>query len=132
MRSLLAVTLCAASLLVAGCGGVAGPSQNTIENFEGTIVPGGGNVHEFDVRQRNGEYSANIVALSPTQSALLNVALGGVANGVCNPYLGATVIAGINRPGPSGSISQGHYCIQVYDQGTLTVPHTYTLRVSHP
>jgi hypothetical protein len=132
MRSFLAGTLCAAALIVAGCGGVSGPSQNTIQDFQGTIVPGGGSVHEFDVRNRNGEYTANIIALSPTQSALLNIALGEVANGLCNPYLGSVGIVGINRPGLSGPISQGHYCIQLYDQGSLTAPQTYTLRVSHP
>jgi hypothetical protein len=131
MRDFLAVAICTASLVVSGCGGVSDPSKNTIRDFEATIPPLEGRVHEFDA-SRNGEYSATIIALSPTQSALLSIALGGVANGACNPYLGSVGVTGINRPGLSGPISKGHYCIQVYDEGRLTAPQTYTLRISHP
>ena len=133
MRHLVAALLALVVALAAtACGGIADPSDNRDEDFFGEIGPFEGDVFEFDVSEKQGEYSAKIIAQQPTQSALFNIHLGTVVNGLCQPYIGHTSVTVINRVALSGPINKGHYCIQVYDQGSLTVAHTYTLRVSHP
>jgi hypothetical protein len=132
MRAQLALAVFLAGTLVYGCGGFNDPSQNTNSDFTDTLVPLEVNVHEFDAR-RNGEFTANLIAIAPTQSSRLGVALGNVANGVCNPYTNyINNVSTFNRLALSGPINEGHYCIQVYDLGFITEQQTYTLRVSHP
>ena len=134
MRHLAAAAALAllCGLTAAACGGIADPSDNVQVDFTGTVEPLGGRVHEFDVTPKQGEYSARITALAPTQSALLSIHLGSVINGACVAYVNHIGVAVFNRDALSGQINKGHYCIQVYDQGSLTVAHTYTLHVSHP
>ena len=134
MRRSFGTAFAVASLvtLLSACGGISDPSQNTVVDFTQTIAPGEGKVHEFDVSRRNGEYTATIVAMAPTQSTILQIFLGNVVGGVCAPLMSPVVARLSNQPSLSGTISKGHYCIQVFDQFIISTPQTYTLRVSHP
>jgi hypothetical protein len=132
MRFPRALAVCLSGSLAAGCSGIADPSKNTNTDFTDTIVTGEVNVYEFDAR-KNGEFTATIIAIAPTQSARLGVALGSVGNGICTPFLNyINNAAAVGRNALAGPINKGHYCIQVYDLGFLTEQQTYTFRVSHP
>jgi hypothetical protein len=131
--------VCVAGLLASACSGISDPSNNTTEDFPGTVGPlaGPGRVHVFESKQ--GEYTAKIIALSPTATTVLAVFLGQDAgDGNCTRIIGQAGLATLNSTGLSGTIQKGHYCIQVYDPASelgsapLTADQTYTLRVSHP
>ena len=104
----------------AGCSGISDPSKNTTQDFTATLQPFGGQVHSFDVSQKNGEYSATLIAVSPTQNSIFRIFLGqDVRYGNCSPIVTPT-LALLNRVALSGTITKGNYCIQVYDQGAIT------------
>jgi hypothetical protein len=133
MRSFASILVASLSVLALACSGISDPSKNTTTDFGPiTIAPFEGKVHEFDVNRRNGEYTATIIALSPTQNAALQIFLGKVVDSLCTPILGQVGVARLNQIALNSTITSGHYCIQVFDQGAIATPQTYTLRVSHP
>jgi hypothetical protein len=132
MRSLhFRPVLFASTLLVAsGCGGVVGPSQNTIEEFSGFVDPlGEGEQHDFNV-SRNGEIEVRLSALEPSANVFLTLAIGQYVGGACGQVLGVSIVP-LNRP-VAAAVVTGRHCAQVFDEGFLTERVAYTLRVSHP
>jgi hypothetical protein len=135
----IAAVVCLAAML-SGCGGVSSPSQNTSQDFTGTVTsgqstsatPGVGPVHTFSVGNV-GEFSATFTAIAPDQNIYLGVLYGQPANGVCN-YIQTNNAAHLNAQALGGQIQKGSFCVQVFDVGyvSTTTPTTYTLRVSHP
>jgi hypothetical protein len=127
-------SLCAivgAALLAAGCGGITDPSKNTVENFSGTLNVGGLVAHPFS-SSKNGELQVKITALAPTTSAVIGLSWTQTANdGSCAGLLQST-FASLNVPAISGAVSSQRYCIIVQDIGSIAVPQTYTIAVSHP
>jgi len=117
---------------LASCG-ISSPSNNTVENFSGSVGPGGLASHSFSVARSGGEIQVTITALGPSPSAFMGVALGQPVADRCSPLIGyVNNTALLNRQALGGPIDKGNYCVAIYDPGTLTVTQTYTLRVSHP
>lgn len=116
---------------LSACGGVVGPSQNRIEEFTGVVEPfGDGENHEFQA-SRNGEFDVRITSLEPSAGVVLQVVMGQFVGGSCSQVVGLN-LAGLNTVALAGAIQSGRYCVGLFDEGVLTVPVTYTLRVSHP
>jgi hypothetical protein len=129
-RSLIAVLFVLSLLAGSACGGVVGPSQNTIEEFSGIVDPNtAGPEHEFSV-SRNGEFEIRFLALDPG-AAILQVDFAQFVGDSCIQLIG-TNIGSQNTIVLTGAISQGRYCVQVFDAGFIAEPVTYALRVSHP
>ncbi len=120
-----------ASWGLASCGGISGPSENTFDFFSGTIDVGGTIAHPFSAG-RTGEFEIRLTELAPATS-LLGTAFGQVLNSNCTPLSGySNSVSELNRTSLGGPISKGTYCVVVYDSGLVTVPVTYTVRVSRP
>jgi len=119
-----------AALLVSSCSSITDPSKNASETFAGTIPLGGfGASHTFTANKR-GEYSVTINTLTPPTGSLVGVGFGIESSGIC---LFQTQNAGqIGKPTLNSSINPGHYCVQLYDVGTLAQAESYTITVSHP
>ena len=121
---------CLAALLAAGCGGVIDPSQNTVEEKSGTIVPGGLSFQMFSV-SKNGEFEIRITNLN-NADAFLHMAYGPDAGGCTGASLG-DAYRQLNQAGFGGSIQKGNYCVYLRDDLlALKSESPYTLRISHP
>jgi hypothetical protein len=117
-------------LASAGCDGVIDPSQNTVEDFSGTIAPQGQVSHEFNV-SKSGEFEIRITALS-NADAFLHL-LYGPHTGGCNLQVLGDAYRQLNQIGFGGLIQPGRYCVYLWDDlGALRATANYTLRVSHP
>lgn len=116
--------------LAGGCGGVIDPSENQVENFSGTLAPGGRVDHQFTVGE-TGEFDIRITALS-NADAILHL-LYGPESGGCNLVIMGDAYRQLNQGGFGGLIQEGRYCVYLWDDaGVLRAPATYTLTVSHP
>ncbi len=129
----LAGLVAAAALVVAvaSCNKVTPVSQNKVEDFTGTLDPGGTKIFPFTAAN-NGEYSIIIKSMTPDSNAPMGVGYGVPDSaGNCAPF-------GTNSPvtvgfGMSGAINQGNYCAFIFDAfGALTRTQNFVLEVSHP
>lgn len=119
------------ALTVAGCGGVVSPSNNQIDNFTGTVSPGGaGQLHPFTA-SATGELTITVTSLSPSFGNYFTVAYGQMVGSSCAP-IQVNQYALLNTAAAAGSIQKGSYCVQVADTGYFTTTETYNVRVSHP
>jgi hypothetical protein len=129
-RKVLVLLSIAAQLALPGCGGVISPSENQISEFTGTIEPFGDDEHEFQV-SRNGEFDIRLTALDPSTGIVLQVLLAQFSGNTCSVFRGVN-LAGLNTIALTGAITTGRYCVVVFDEGVITGPVNYTVRVSHP
>jgi hypothetical protein len=128
-QALSVVVFVLAALTAVGCGGVTEPAKNNVENFSGTLQPGGNWLQTVTVNN-GGEYSVKITALSPTPTAVLLLIWAQGANCEIPQNSG---YAQLNQSALFGPILQkGAYCVAVSDPGLLTVAQNFTLAVSHP
>jgi hypothetical protein len=122
--------LCLAAVSAAGCGGVIDPSQNTVEDKSGTIVPGGLVAQTFSV-SKNGEFEIRITNLNNADAFIL-MAYGPDVGGCTGNILGQAYRQ-LNQSGFGGSIQKGNYCVYLSDDRLmLKAESPYTLRISHP
>jgi hypothetical protein len=122
--------LCLGAVLSTGCGGVIDPSKNTVQEFPGTIAPGGLVFHPFSV-SKNGEFEIRITNLN-NADARLHLAYGPDAGGCNGASLGDGYLQ-LNQSGFAGSIQKGNYCVYLRDDLLqLKAESPYTIRVSHP
>ena len=120
-----------AAMLAGGCGGVIDPSKNEVQNFPGTIAPGGLVVEQFSV-SKQGEFEIRITELN-NADAFLHMAYGQEAGGCNGSAILGDAYRQLNQAGFGGLISPGRYCIYLRDDLlALKAPSPYTLRVSHP
>jgi hypothetical protein len=125
----LSLLILAAALVSPGCGGVTSPSQNQQDTFNGTLAVNGSAVYPVNIGN-SGEFSVKITALSPTPTA--TVGMSWYQGGNCE-ILVQQNYAQLNQPALAGGVFQkGPYCVQIFDVGTLSVPQTFTIVVSHP
>lgn len=125
-----AAVLAMAGLLSVSCSGIIDPSKNTVDSFNGTLVPSGPAISNKVNVNNNGEYSVKITALSPTATAVVGVDLyfGPSCESLVNRNLGT-----LNQPAFSGLIrQQGTYCVVVYEAIPLTASLNFTVAFSHP
>ena len=118
--------------VLAACGGtVTNPSQNVTESFPGAVDPavnGGNGPHITFTAANNGEVDIVFTALSPAAFAI--VTFGQFAQNQCIPI--AQQVGSVGQAVFASSINQGSYCLVVSVYPGITVPFTYTLKVSHP
>ena len=136
MRVLGFVVACALVGVLFGACGITNPSSNSTDTFSGVVSPGtqpgdARNLFTFIVNNNGGEYSATITALSPDTGATVGIARGQMISNGCG-ILEQTGLAGLNRTALSAPITKGTFCIEVFDNGLVARPETYTLSVSHP
>jgi hypothetical protein len=126
-RLAIAFVVATAAAMAFACGGTTSPSQNTVDNFQGTVQPRDvGPVHPFNANS-NGEFTIAFTALNPAPAA--GVVFGQPVQNGCS---GITQIGSVGQAVFSSTINKGSYCVQVFDAVGVTVPFTYTLKVSHP
>lgn len=127
----LLIALGTAALLSA-CGGVSGPSQNTIEPFSGTVNVLGTTTRNFSWGKR-GEIEVTFTSVTPPPAnGQLVVQLGQVISGTCNYLIGYSQAIVVNRKIQFFELDKGTYCMAVYDPGVLTAPANFTGNFSHP
>ena len=119
------------ALLASACG-ISDPSENQTTEFTGTLLPSGGNVHQFTARN-SGEYTVKLIAFAPNGNLGGSIYLGQTVDGLCTRILGQEGQANLTQVyALAGPIQKGTYCIQFFDLLPLPQPNTYTLRVSYP
>lgn len=117
------------AVLAAACSPV-GVSNNTVDNFSGTLQLGGANAHTFVVA-RNGEVEVSLTSVAPSpQGGALRVGLGQPSGPNC--AVGTSDFGIPNRTIQFGILNKGTYCVLVFDPGVLTVAVSYTGTISHP
>jgi hypothetical protein len=132
MRVSAAAVLAVAGFVTLSCGGINDPSKNTVTPGSGTLGVNGSVAHQFTAA-KSGEISVKLTALAPTANAIIGLIWVQATNdGACTQNTFQQTFAQLNLPAISGPIVPGRYCIIVYDVGTLTVPQTYTIAISHP
>jgi hypothetical protein len=128
-----AFAMALAGVVASGCGGgVADPSQNVTETFSSTVQVGSFNFNQVNAA-RAGEFTVTLISLIPPAAVFVAVSFGVVLGGSCSPIVQPNPLATAGHTVLSGQIrTPGTYCVQVADEGFLTVPETYTVQVSHP
>ena len=126
-----ALTLALAGAFTISCGGIVDPSQNTVEPFSGTVVPGGVSLVKFNAG-KTGEIQVKMGTITPAAVQALGIQWVGSGDGSCNGQLWQSTIATSNATAISTQIQSGSYCLIVYDYLGQTVAANYSLTVSHP
>jgi len=126
MVAILAVVFSAAC-------GISTPSNNTVDQVSGTVPVGGNVLHSFTA-SKAGEVEVTITSLTPPPNGTLAMTLGQQAGTTCSLIPGYVSAVVVNRVVQFGSLNKGSYCLIVYDPtpSVLTVPASYTGRISHP
>ncbi len=133
MRFRYAAVLGLAALLTISCGGVTDPSKNTVDIWTSTVPPGGTtpDMKTFNV-SNTGEYSIVITQLSPASNVALGVIFGQQTSAGCAP-IQENDFSLLNQVALTGSIIKGSYCVVAFDAlRSLSVPESFTMKISHP
>jgi len=110
------------------CGGIANPSSNQTETFNGIVQPGGiAGQHQF-IASKSGEITVTVTNMNPTWNGYLSVWWLGAG---CSGLIQRNDFALVGRSAISGPVTKGSYCIFVVDSGFI-LPEAYTLSVSRP
>src|SRR5437868_13845884 len=136
-RFAAAVVLAVAGALSISCGGIVDPSKNVVETFTGTVAPQTTSTLHPVSTSNNGEFSVKITTMTPAFTGFIGVLIAiGPSDNSCagNLQLWTTPngFATVNSIALSGQMIPGHYCVGLYDIGTLAATETYTIQVSHP
>jgi hypothetical protein len=127
-RFFRAIAVVLVALVASACGGIANPSSNQTETFNGIVRPGGNaGTHSFTAA-KSGEISVTVTSMNPTWNGYLSVAWLGAG---CSGLFQQNDFALVGRAAISGPVTKGSYCIAVFDSGFI-LPEAYTLSVSHP
>ena len=131
---LCTLPLLLATLVVGGCAEdpVQAPTQpdpvQITETFSGTLTVNGAAVHVFTV-DRAGGVTAQVTELSAT-GVTFGLSLGSWSGIACQ----LIVVSAASREGDliAGTAQTiGDFCVYINDNGTLTAPVDYTVRVTH-
>ena len=119
------------SLAFGGCDNLLdldGPSLDfTTVEFEGTIGPLESAKHDFTIRS-DGQMTATLLSAGSAETIKMGV---GVPNGeACELLVEQTFTVSV-MPELTGPATAGPLCVQIADDGTLTEPITYRIRVQH-
>ena len=121
----------AGSLVFGGCENMLdldGPSLDfTTVEFTGTIGPGESAKHDFTIRN-DGQLTATLLSAGSAITIKMGV---GVPNGsACDVLVERTYTVAL-MPELTGPATVGSLCVQIADDGTLTEPINYVIRVQH-
>jgi hypothetical protein len=125
-----AFLLALAGAISISCGGIVDPSQNTVDPFSGTVVPGGNSLSRFT--SKTGEIQVKMLTITPAAVAALGMTWVGSGDGSCNGQVWQSTVAVSNTTAISQQIQSGSYCLVVYDYLGQTVTANYSLTISHP
>jgi hypothetical protein len=127
-------------VLTSACGGSSSSTAPTTtattpttENWSSVLAPGGSSSRSFSI---NGPGTITITLNSAPATVGLGVGLPRATGGGCR--LGVQVITGpgptpqISTPAEDSALSDGDYCVQVFDIGTLTDPISFNIIINHP
>jgi hypothetical protein len=128
-----ALTLCC---VVAGCGGITDPSQNTTESFS-AVMNHGDNIKFFPFStSKTGEVSAKFTSLTPVSNVIMQILVAQAnGDGGCTGDLGLVtpqLTAQLNVSVFLGQLQSRRYCLGVLEGTPLTQAESYTVAVSHP
>jgi len=137
----LPVALCAAALLLAGCGSSSPTAPAPVaktEAFTGTLQPLGTDFKTFTITAQGVtdlSVTVNTLVTVATPTAVtgitIGVGFGSLSGSTCVLQIQNTAAAiGQELFAPSGA-SAGTYCVQIFDASTLTEAVTYSLTLKH-
>ena len=131
-----AAAVVALGCLVAGCGGITDPSQNTTEPFS-AVMNHGDPIKFFPFSTaKTGEVSAKFTSLTPVSNVIMQILVAQAnGDGGCTGDLGLVtpqLPAQLNVSVFLGQLQSRRYCLGVLEGTPLTQPENYTVSVSHP
>ena len=133
---LFAVATLALCCVVAGCGGVTDPSQNTTEPFSGVMNHGDPLVFFPFSTSKTGEVSVKFTSLTPVSNVIMQVLVAQAnGDGSCTGNLGLVtpqLPAQLNVSVFLGQLQGRRYCLGVFEGTPLTQAETYAGTISHP
>ena len=107
-------------------------SPLVVENFSGTVQPGGNDAHSFTVTSNNAAITLAMTSVGPPATISEGFGIGQTVSGSCQLLPGGFgVYAASATPQLSGTIPTGTYCVVVYDAGNQAAAVTYTVVVQH-
>jgi len=138
MRSRLAgpalLTLALLSVVGIGCKSPAPPSPVlATETFTGTLAPTASAFHGFSVKYAFSatDLSVTINSLAPLSGITIGIGFGQPSGTTCSIVISQPVAPIGQELFANGGASAGNYCVQIFDNGTLTENVTYSLTVKH-
>jgi hypothetical protein len=112
----------------------AAPTTPVItENFSGTVAVGGHDFQTFTVTANNANITLALTSVGPPATIAEGFGIGQPVAGSCQLLsngFGTVNASTTPQLGPA-LISNGTYCVMVYDVGNQTGPVTYTVVVTH-
>ena len=141
MKQIISSLLVVSALMAAGCS-TSTPSTSTLpttpsgpavtENFGGTVIVGGNDVHPFTVTSDQSPITIDLTSAGPPATITMGMGIGTFIAGTCQLSTGgATQAAASTTPQLQGTVAAGPYCFMVYDVGNESVPVTYTAVINH-
>lgn len=119
--------------VLAACGGVESPSQQTAIDFTGVLDPGGSQFTTFSV-SKTGEMQLTLQSLTPRPVlGFLWMAIGQPSGASCSRIIGYIAQAVIAQPISFPQITKGSYCLMISDDNAvLTQSTSFSVRLLHP
>ena len=133
---LFAAAALALCCVVAGCGGVTDPSQNTTTPFSGVMNHGDPIKFTPFSTSKTGEVSVKFTSLTPVSNVIMQVLVAqATGDGSCTGDLGLVtpqLPAQLNVSLFLGQLQGRRYCLGVFEGTPLTQAETYAGTISHP
>ena len=128
------LTVLAVAASFAGCSSLSSPSNQTIEDFSGTLDPSGQTFQNFSV-SKTGELQVTLQSLTPRPVlGFLALAVGTASAGACTPiggYVISPVAIGTQYAFPQ--VVKGSYCILLSDANAILKQQVqWAIHLSHP
>jgi hypothetical protein len=111
---------------------VPSPASSQVgDTFSGSVSVGGSDSHAF--KTSSGNVSVVLTAAGPPDTIAMGVGIGVQDGSTCTLIAGASTTTSAGPTAQlSGAVSQGTFCVQVYDVGRATAPISYSVSVIHP
>jgi len=103
----------------------------TTDTLSGTVQVKGSDFKTFAVTT-TGQVDVALTTAGPPSTITMGVGVGTTSGGACNLVAGSSALISAGGALPTGIMSPGTYCVQVYDVGNQTAAVTYTVTVTHP
>jgi hypothetical protein len=142
VKQLISTVLIVSALMAAGCSTGTDSTASTLpsapssplvpENFGGTVIVGGNDVHSFTVTSDSSPITIDLTSAGPPATITMGFGIGTFVGGTCQLSSGGTTQAPASTtPQLSGTVAAGPYCFMVFDVGNQSAPITYTAVVNH-
>ncbi|MGC4082271.1 MAG: hypothetical protein QM736_09235 [Vicinamibacterales bacterium] len=128
------LTALAAAASLAACSSLSSPSNQTVEDFSGTLDPAAQTFQTFSVR-KTGELQVTLQSLTPRPVlGFLTLAIGSESAGTCTPIAGYIIQpAAIGTQYAFPQVVKGSYCVLLSDSNAILKEQVqWTIHLSHP